>query len=170
MALNGLSKSKRHLGPHINLGFTPTAPTLLWATPIQIGLVETPGHWVMCVGGWGFRQPFSFGSLCRERKKQCRANFLILWSNRHDRICNDSGLCQRRHEQRLLSGHVTQFACLALIKRGNENKRAGVEVYQGFPKCPDSWIHRNYVFIHRKPRERLKVSLNFTLSVERYLI
>lgn len=108
----------------------------------------------MCVGGWGFRRPFSFGSLRRERKKQCRANFLILWSNRHDKICNRSSLCQRVHEKRPFSGHVTQFACLALIKRGNENRQAGVEVYQGFPTCPDSWIHPNYVFISVKTESK----------------
>lgn len=53
---------------------------------IQIGpgVVESPGHWVMCVGGRGFRRPFSFGSTRGDRKKQRWAEFLISVVKQHN--------------------------------------------------------------------------------------
>lgn len=127
-----------HVSPHTyNVGFALTAPTLLWATLcyIQIRVVETPGHWVMWVGGWGFRQPFSFGSLSRDRTKQCRDNFLILWFNRantHTHTRQHNVITE--HEQRKLSCHVTLFACLALIKKGKWQQASRGGGGSGFPQ------------------------------------
>lgn len=134
----------------MHFGFTLAAPTLVWATLcyIQIGPVETPGHWVMCVGDWGFRRPFSFSSDLRERNKQCRACFLILWCNRpsaHDKICNHWGLYQRKHEQRrfkqsrLIGCHVSQLACLALIKNGKWKQVMEGGGVQGFSQTM-TWL------------------------------
>ena len=143
----------------MNLGFTHSA--LGYSMLYSNKGYGNPWTFSHVRGRLGIPTTFLFWFSPQRKKDAAQRVSLILWfyiPSSHGKICDHLGLCQRRHEQRKSTKancHRTQLACLALIKRGNENKQKGVEVYQGFPKwCTDSWIHPNCAFIQWKLRQR----------------
>lgn len=127
-------------------GFELRAPAVLWATlcDIQIGAVETPGHWVMWVGGWGFRRPFCFGFPPRRKKEAAHCQFphfviyptLHAWQYVTDLACVQPGMNSRAQKVKL--PHPT---CWQLVKKKRSEQEWGCISVPEWD--PDTWIHAN---------------------------
>lgn len=135
-----LSRVRGRLWTHIytwGLRQSPPSPraTLCY---IQIGVVETPGHWVMCVGGWGFRRPFTFGC---ERGRSSAEPVSSFWSSttRRDKLWNHSALCKNKawsKESAVFTSHG--LPVWRPQKRGTERQPNRGGGASGFPQAP--WL------------------------------
>lgn len=132
---------------------------------IQIGVVETPGHWVMCVGGWGFRRPFTF-DWGKERSSTEPISSFCSSTTRHDNLWNHSALCKNKARTKE-SCAVTSHSLLVWHpqKRGTERQpnRGGGAL--GFPQAP--WLLDSPEFKSNSAKSERKPHLTVA---DRYLI